>query len=411
MIDFAFFFRKNREKRFESEETLQPEKQAVSPLPVQEQAKAIEKIRRDHNKKYLKAACDDVFCDPESGQLYRSCSPGSYDMKKILLSEGVAALSKNCWGRDGREIIELLVEKHGVECISELFAPYIAFDPEKYTSLGTVFSNPERRLFRSNPPLETYAVVKYVAGVPVEKEEYSPFQTELILRVNMGPLGFFTEQSQTVLEKEFPNKPMRLSDFRVPGTESKELPPVPDERREQIRQMADSFFDEKDPVLQNPSGDTLTDRELAMERLVQFIAAVNHDDFKSSPDYDFVHGISCQNGLLQKKLKYYETSCYDGGSGGTWDHTEWLELKRIKEDWGRICAQNGLSENILSQMEDFYVYQGSLTGDDCQCVTGFWWYRNDQKELPKFDLREGVFLKDPFGLKGIFGFRIYWETV
>lgn len=368
-------------------------------------------MRLNHRSKFLKAACDDVYCDPESGQLYKSCSPGSYDMQKISLSEGAAALAKNFRGWDGIKIIEILAKKHGVNSISKLFDPYIAFNSENYTFLGTVFDKPEGRLFRSNPPLQKYAVVRYAAGVPVEKKEYSPFQTELMLRVNMGPYCVFPEQIQEVLEKEFPNKPERLSDFRVPGTEAEELPPLADEWKDLIRKIADSFFDEKGPVLQNPSEDVLTDRRLAMERLLQFMAAVDHTDLKSSKDYDFLRGISCRSGLLRNKLKYYETSCYDGGSGGTWDHTEWVELKRVEEDWGRICAKYGLSENILTQMADFSIYRGRLPGDDCQIVTGFWWNSKKQDELPKFDMSKGVFLKDPFGLKGVFEFRIYWDTV
>ena len=376
-----------------------------------EKSQTTDRIRLNHSNKFLKAACGDVYYDPESGQLYKSCSTGSYEMQKISLSEGVAALAKNYRGWDGIKIIELLAEKHGVKRITKLFDSYIAFASENYTFLGTVFSKPEGRLFRSKPPLETYAVVRYIAGVPVEKKEYSPFQTELMLRVNMGPYCVFPEQIQAVLEKEFPDKPEHLSDFRVPETEAKELPPLTDEWNDQIRQIADSFFDEKDPVLQNPSGDALKDRRLAMERLLQFVATVDHTDLKSSKDYDFLCGISCGSGLLRNKLKYYETSCYDGGSGGTWDHTEWVELKRVDEDWGWIRAKYGLSENILSQMEDFFIYRGKLPGDDCQCVTGFRWNCHIPDELPEFNLREGVFLKDPFGLKGIFEFRIYWDTV
>ena len=393
----------NQIKKIRENEEQFLQKQTAPPAAAQTSAISTVKFERNDINKCLKVSWD-VYCDPESGQFYKLCSTRSWNMQKLSLSEGVAALVKNDCGCDGREIIELLVNKHGVNSISKLFDPYVDFNSENYTYLGTVLIKTEGHLFRSNPPLETYAVVRYAAGIPVKKEEYSPFQMELILRGSLVHYNVTPEEIQTLLEKEFPNKPKLLSDYRVPGTESEELPPLPDKLKEQIPQIAESFFGEKDPVLQNPSGDTLTDRQLAIERLLQFVAAIDHPDKKSSADFDFLR---CENGSLRYILEFHEFSCYDGGCGSTTE-PEWLELKQVEEDWDSICAKYGLSENVLSQMEAFSIYRGSLPGDDCQCVMGFWWHSSwKQDRLPEFYWQIGVFLKDPFGLKGVFKFRIY----
>ena len=197
--------------------------------------------------------------------------------------------------------------------------------------------------------------------------------------------------------------PKPLSDYRIQGTSFIQASPLPEELRDRVLQLANSFFADQSPVLQQSLEDTANMKYIAMERLLQFLAAVDYFGFAYTSDYSFVDQIRCSPNELELEIDHRRMTCYDGGCGATEVWSKMVELKRINRDWQSICAQYSMSEEARQKMQPVFFYRGIIPGDNCPCVLGL---NNDKSG---YSIDQGFFLHNPFGLEGVYRLRMYLD--
>ena len=369
-----------------------------------------------------------------SGRLYY-CLVGSNEPRPISPEEFVAELARDysVFDRTDKEITARLVKTFGIQRISRLFAGQIGFDEKNGTYLGTIpamLGHPESGVFRSRSSQDSYAVVYYIEGVPVSMEAYGATKLEYELRERLKSCGDSPERTTAreaiaaILKKEFPVSPEPLSAYRVPGTEE-DLPPLPEALKERVSQLAEAFFPGQEPSLLEPSEDAPADKRLAMGRLLRFLAAVDHREFKFDPDYGFVRSstgepgmllwepgmllgesgmLLGEPGMLRMVLSSFSSSCFDGGPYHDPDYTVWLVLERLDRDWDWVSERYGRSGYARRQLPAEPFYRGTLEGEDCLCAADILPRLRD-----RFSFDEKVFLREPFGLRGVYRLRIYKE--
>ena len=198
--------------------------------------------------------------------------------------------------------------------------------------------------------------------------------------------------------------------LRLPGSE-REIPALPADRHAaMVRQIADRFFTGSRRALMNPSGNEEQDRYRAMERLLQFLFSTT--DFaggKMFSGYDsLITALKYEPNILKLLIHEYESSCYDGGAGGTDTVMTWMSLERPENVPPEILSQAGSREAGGQEPPVRDLYRGTLPGEDFRCV--FRCCRSYGREKLSIDYNKGIFLFNPFGLEGVYCLRTYSET-
>ncbi len=352
--------------------------------------------------------------EPYTGKIYQGRVNSK--LEEISLEQGIAYLAKNPDTQNVAKIIRLMVNKYPFEKIYGLFASSMGFDANSYVYLGDVIpesqdNKPQNfvtRLYQRKQDPETYCIAGFISNVPVEAIEYDDVLTEVRLHQFYDDKNADQKKTAEILEQKFPYEPMMfsgthdspLNDPYSEGDVMERLPQMSPPRWNLLCEFAETFFKGSRPVFQEPSPDLNADRIRGLRLLVELISAV--DDRQIGGGYSFMDKMHVKEDQLQIELSHYETSCYDGGSGGTWDHYCYLYLQRTDQDWEWIRIRYGLSKVAQEYVERKISLRKPLPGEGCEYAINF--------EYGIYGLRtfKDVYLKNPFGLVGVY--RLYLEN-
>lgn len=287
-----------------------------------------------------------------------------------------------------------------------------SLEENAYTCLGEIPYEPWgevkvlERVFRRIKNPKEYCLVRYDSGVLVEKRDYSDKQMKCELRKMLERMDVGLGPIIRILTQDFPMKPLYLPELRIVGSENEILPELTEKQATELNRLSEAFFDGQERVLHIPTLDLRADKQSAIKRLVQFMATINRFfDF----DYNFhfliyLRRMEATKNRLHIELDHEETSCYDGGAGGTWEHVLYADLERLNWDWNWLRAKYGLYEETWERAKDAISYRGTIPGEECECLI-------EWPNMDHFSPRsKSLYLHNPFGLQGIYRLTVYWVS-
>ena len=177
----------------------------------------------------------------------------------------------------------------------------------------------------------------------------------------------------------------QLCTYMKPGPESQNMEETDDEEIIRLQQIADSFFEGRENILMQPSGDQRRDRMTAVCRIYAYLKASDQINARTFPGPDTK---ASQNHI--KCLSYWEdVDCYDGGNMCPVSEEFYITIDIVEDgEWNRSVAKS------LSRYGDNYTdkdnkyrerweYTGQIHGDDALV------YQPDPRS---------IYMQRPFGM-------------
>lgn len=188
----------------------------------------------------------------------------------------------------------------------------------------------------------------------------------------------------------------QLCTYMKPGPESKNMEETDAEEIIHLQQIADSFFEGRENILMQPSGDQRRDRLTAVCRIYAYLKASNQINARTFPGPDTK---ATQNHI--KCLSYWEdVDCYDGGNMCPISEEFYFTIDIIEDsEWNTVVAKSlsRLGDNYTDKDNEFrerWEYTGQIQGDDALVY----------QPHPR-----SIYMQRPFGIDVNLCFKFNWN--